>query len=601
MEMKKIFITLVVILNTVALWGADQITNIYSRDYISLKGKWNFIVDQQQIGLYNFHRQKYTPQNSYFADKSYNDDREKLVEYNFDSAPELMVPGDWNSQNDRLYYYEGTVWYRRKFTVEKECGKRYFLYFGAINYESEVALNGKILGIHKGGFTPFNYEVTDMLKGGENSLVIRVDNTRSKSEVPTINFDWWNYGGITRDVMLVSTPDSFIRDYSLQLDPDDPKYLEGWVQLDGNKGAENIILTIPELKIKKEVMTDNDGYVCFRVKAVPERWSPDNPKLYDINLSSKNDAVSDRIGFRTIEVKGADLLLNGKKIFLKGVAVHEETVGNNPGRIKTMDEARAVISLAKEMNCNFLRLAHYPHCEQMIRAAEEMGLMVWEEIPCYWAIDWNNPDTYASAEQQLAEIITRDRNRANIIIWSVANETPKGEARLNFLTKLIDKTRALDNTRLVAAALLTNYIDRESSRITVDDQLQDYTDLLCFNEYIGWYDGGVSHCAEMKWEFAQEKPVIITEFGGGAKYGFDGPENHKFTEQYLVKLYEGQVDMFSRIPNLSGTCPWLIKDFRSPRRNLSEVQDEYNRKGLTDEKGNKKKAFYVMQEYYSNK
>ena len=601
MEMRKIVLTLAVILNALAVWGGNQITNIYSRNYVSLEGRWNFIVDQQQIGSYNFHRHKYSPEQSYFADKSYNDDRKKLVEYNFDSAPALMVPGDWNTQNEKLYYYEGTLWYRKAFTARKECGKRYFLYFGAVNYESEVALNGKILGVHEGGFTPFNYEVTDILSDGENSIVIRVDNTRSASGVPTINFDWWNYGGITRDVLLVSTTGSFIRDYSLQLDPDDSRYVEGWVQLDGNEGPEDVVLAIPELKINKKVKTNSDGYAAFRVKTEPEKWSPENPKLYDIRLSSQNDVVSDRVGFRTIEVKGADLLLNGKKIFLKGVAVHEETVGNNPGRIKTMDEARAVIALAKEMNCNFLRLAHYPHCEQMIRAAEEMGMLIWEEIPCYWAIDWNNPATYAVAEQQLEEIITRDRNRANIIIWSVANETPKSDARLKFLTRLIDKTRALDKTRLVAAALLTNYIDKESSRITVDDDLQEYTDLLCFNEYIGWYDGGVSHCAEMKWEFTKEKPVVITEFGGGAKYGLNGPETHKFTEQYLVKLYEGQVDMFSRIPNLSGTCPWIIKDFRSPRRNLSEIQDEYNRKGLTDEKGNKKRAFYVMQKYYSEK
>lgn len=601
MEMRKMVLILAMILNTLALWASNQITNVYSRDYISLEGKWNFIVDQQQIGSYNFHRQKYTAEQSYFADKSYNDDREKLVEYNFDSAPSLMVPGDWNTQDEKLYYYEGTVWYRRVIPVKKECGKRYFLYFGAVNYESEVALNGSVLGVHKGGFTPFNYEVTDILSDGENSIVVRVDNSRSASEVPTINFDWWNYGGITRDVLLVSTPRSFIRDYSLQLDPSDPKYMKGWVQIDGNEGPENITLAIPELRISKKVMTNDDGYACFRVKTAPERWSPDNPKLYDIRFSSQNDAVSDQIGFRTIEVNGTDLLLNGKKIFLKGVAVHEETVGNNPGRIKTVDEAKAVISLAKEMNCNFLRLAHYPHCEQMIRVAEEMGMLIWEEIPCYWAIDWRNPATYAVAEQQLEEIITRDRNRANIVIWSVANETPKGDDRLKFLTRLIDKTRELDNTRLVAAALLTSYIDKESSRITVNDDLQTYTDLLCFNEYIGWYDGGVSHCAEMKWEFSQEKPVVITEFGGGAKYGFDGPETHKFTEQYLVKLYEGQVDMFSRIPNLSGTCPWIIKDFRSPRRNLSEIQDEYNRKGLTDEKGNKKRAFFVMQKYYSEK
>lgn len=578
-----------------------RISNVYGRGSVSLNGEWRMIVDPQFNGLKNFHGVRYSEEGSYFADRSYNDDRRALVEYDFDSSLPIMVPGDWNTQHEKLYYYEGNVWYRTRFRYEKPDGCRTFLYFGAVNYQSEVALNKKVLGTHKGGFTPFEFEVTGLLEDGDNSLVVRVDNSRGRSEVPTVNFDWWNYGGITRDVLLVTVPETFIRDYSVSLDPKESGKINCSLQLDGVTALQNVTLSIPELKIKKTVRTDASGRASFSVKAKPRLWCPEDPKLYDVTVSCETDAVSEQIGFRTISVDGPRILLNGKPVFLKGIALHEETVSDNPGRVTTVEQARKLLSIAKDLNCNFLRLTHYTHNELLVREAEKMGLMVWDEIPCYWAIDWTNPETYDNAENQMLEMMARDRNRANVIIWSVANETPQGEARLKFLTSLISKVREMDNTRLVSAALLTKYTDRKSSRITVADDLMAYTDILAFNEYVGWYDGAPEHCDEMKWEFPIEKPVLITEFGAGALYGMEGPEGHRFSELHQEKIFKGQVAMFSRIPNLCGTCPWVLKDFRSPRRLLAGVQDEYNRKGLVDEKGNKKKAFEIMQKYYSTK
>lgn len=599
--MRRVFLSFlfVVIAFSSVFAATTAIQNPYGRSYVSLNGEWTCFADLQQTGLYNFHGQ--LEKMPYFCDRSPQDDRTKLVEYDFDAAGKIAVPGDWNTQNARLYYYEGPMWYRTRFDCKKVPGKRYFLYVGAANYKSITALNAHILGEHKGGFTPFSYEVTDCLRNGSNSLVMNIDNTRGASEVPTVRFDWWNYGGITRDVMLVELPSVFIKDYSVLLDGGNTRAIRVCAELDGAKEGVEVTVSIPELKVRKKVSTDENGRVSFVVKAKPELWCPENPKLYDVTLSAAEDVVSDRIGFRTIAVDGTRILLNGKSVFLKGVAVHEETLGANPGRVTTKKEAEELVAVAKSMGCNFLRLAHYPHNELMVRAAEEAGLMVWDEIPCYWAIDWTNADTYANAENQLVEMISRDHNRANVIIWSVANETPKGEARLAFLVNLIRKARSMDGSRLVCAALLTNYIDRATSRITVDDDLADYTDLLCFNEYVGWYDGGPEHCAEMKWEFPVQKPVVITEFGGGAKYGMDGDAGYRFTEQHLECIYKAQTEMFKSMENLAGTCPWVLKDFRSPRRMLAGVQDEFNRKGLVDEKGNRKKAFFIMQKYYSTK
>lgn len=576
---------------------AAQIINIQGRDITSLDGDWKAFADIYETGYYDYRRTPIKESESFFADKSFFADQTKLVEYDFNTAPTLRVPGDWNTQDPKYYYYEGTIWYRQKFEAHPQEGRRAFIYFGAANYEAVTGLNGKVLGKHLGGYTPFNYEVTDLLKEGENSLIVKVDNKRIPEGVPTINSDWWNYGGITRSVYLVSTPETFIRDYFLQLKKGDAGKAAGWVQLDGSQARQKVTIEIPELKISKTVETDPEGYASFEFKIKPVFWSPSEPKLYDVVISCGTDSVRDRIGFRTIETKGSKILLNGEEIFCKGVSVHEEIPLPPSGRANSTEDARTLLGWAKEMGCNFVRLAHYPHNENMVRAAEEMGLMVWDEIPVYWTIHWDNPDTYANAEQQLVDMITRDKNRANVVIWSVANETPVSQARLAFLSKLIDKARELDPTRLISAAMEKTNIDE--STLTVRDDLMYKTDLISFNQYVGWYDGDSDKCDRVSWTFDIEKPVFISEFGGGAKYGRHGDRTERFTEEYMEYLYQKNIEMFSRIPGFAGCTPWILKDFRSPRRPLVGIQDDFNRKGLLSEKGEKKKAFYVMQKWYS--
>ncbi|MGN1212386.1 MAG: glycoside hydrolase family 2 protein [Candidatus Cryptobacteroides sp.] len=574
-----------------------QIINIQSRDCITLDGQWKYIVDPYGNGYYSYRLVPNPVEDTFFADKSFDEDRTKLIEYNFDRNQSLNVPGDWNTQDDKLYYYEGKLWYRTKFTFSPSSDKRVFLYFGAVNYDAVVALNGEKICRHKGGFTPFNIEVTDRIKDGENSLVVMVDNTRDKDGIPTDNCDWWNYGGITRSVYLVQTPKSFIRDYSVQLDKS-YRSIYGYVHVDGAAAGQAVRLSIPELNISTTVNTDADGHAEFRVKAKPDLWSPENPKLYDVDLTCGEDAISDRIGFRIIETRGTDILLNGKKVFCRGVSIHEEAPYSN-GRIVSVEQDRILLGWAKELGCNFIRLAHYPHNEQMVRLAEEMGFMVWSEIPAYWTISWTNPETYANAEQQLTDMITRDINRANVVIWSVANETPLSDERLVFLSKLIDRARELDSTRLVSAAMEKEKI--EDGLWTVDDPLISKVDLISFNQYMGWYTGTSDICATSRWIFPEEKPVFISEFGAGALYGFHGDKSERFTEEYMADCYRQNIEMMTeRMPGFSGTTPWVLKDFRSPRRALSGIQDDFNRKGLVSEQGQKKSAFYIIKEWYES-
>ena len=569
-----------------------QIINVEGRKTISLDGIWKTIVDPFENGYYDYSRMPI--KNGYGADKDITD-KTVLQEYNFATDKTLFVPGDWNTQRPELYYYEGTVWYRNRFQYQLKDNKRVFLHFGAVNYEAIVFVNGNEIGKHIGGFTPFNLEVTGLLKNGENSLVVKVDNKRAFDAVPTVNSDWWNYGGITRQVSLIETPATFVRDYYLQLKKGDKNTISGWVQLDGNQSGKNVKVEIPELKISKTVTPDTKGYASFELIAKPTYWSPENPKLYDVTISTDNELIADKVGFRTIETQGTKILLNGKSIFCRGICIHEEAAYSNR-RASTSEEDLILLQWAKEMGCNYVRLAHYPHNEQMIRQAEKMGLMVWSEIPCYWTIQWGNPATYKNAEAQLSDMITRDKNRANIIIWSIANETPHGAERLSFLTRLAAKARELDPVRLIGAAMEKEEV--KPGLMTVNDELGKVLDIISFNEYVGWYDGLPEKCDRVNWTFSEQKPVFISEFGGEALYGYSGGKTDRFTEDYQEDMYIRSVNMMKRIPGLAGVTPWILKDFRSPRRQLRDFQDDFNRKGLVSDKGQKKKAYFIMQKWY---
>ena len=573
---------------------APLIANIENRKTISLNGTWHYIVDPYDNGYYNY---RHEPRGDGYFLNAHPKSKQELVEYNFAASDTLQVPGDWNTQKKDLFLYEGTVWYERTFLYHKPADKRAFLSVGAANYESRVWVNGKEACVHVGGFTGYNCEVTDLVKDGENFVVIYVNNNRHADAVPTVNTDWWNYGGITRDVELVEVPKVFLEDYFLQLKKGSQNELAGWVKMDG--GSRAITVRIPELKLEKQIQTDANGRgeIAVTVSGL-SLWSPENPKLYDVEFDAADEVVRDQIGFRTIEVSGQDILLNGKPIFLRGVSVHEEAPYRS-GRAFSADDARTLLGWVKEMNGNYVRLAHYPHNRNMTRMADRMGLLVWSEIPVYWTIDWTNASTLANAKNQLTEEITRDKNRASIIIWSMGNETPINDARIAFMRELVKTARQLDSTRLISAALETHYSDPNTKLI--DDPLGSDLDVIGCNEYVGWYERTPEDADRITWKTPYTKPLIMTEFGADAQFGLHGDPDERWTEEYQESVYRHQIVMLNKIPFLRGTTPWILMDFRSPRRVLPVVQDFYNRKGLVSDRGQKKKAFYVMQEFYKQK
>ena len=515
-------------------------------------------------------------------------------------ADRLKVPGDWNTQQEKLYYFEGAIFYKRTFQQNKQEGKRYFIHFGAANYQADVYLNGKEIGNHIGGFTPFSFDITANLNSGSNTLVVRVENNRKKEAIPTIRFDWWNYGGLTRSVNLVEVTDTFIQDYSVQLNPENAKEINGWIQLSGANGGETVNLNIPELKLKKEFKVDEKGKVNFKLKSSKiSYWSPKNPKQYTVEVKTATDRVSEKIGFRTIRAVGGDILLNGKKQFIKGINLHEEAAMGG-GRITTVEEGRTLLTWAKELGCNLVRLAHYPHNQELVAEAERMGLMVWAEVPVYWNIDFANETSYDNAERMLTEMIVRDKNRASVVLWSVANETRESDARQAYLLKLLKKVKSLDKTRLTTAAIEA-YKVVDGVRV-INDIIAADLDVIGINCYCGWYFSKPSDCPDMKWDVQFDKPVIFSEFGAGALQGHFGEKEEKWTENYQDEVFKYNIEMTKKqMPFLDGMTPWLLMDFRSPIRPNREIQNDYNRKGLISEQGIKKKAFYTLQEFYKNK
>jgi beta-glucuronidase len=582
-------------LAAVATCKAQQptlIANIGGRQTTSLKGNWKAIIDPYETGYYDY-RYEASP-NGFFKDakpKSKSD----LIEYDFDTSESLKVPGDWNTQRDQLLLYEGTIWYKQSFDYERKENTRLFVYFGAANYLADVYLNGEKLGRHEGGFTPFNFEITSLVRDKANSLIVKVDNKRRRDAVPTLNTDWWNYGGLTREVRLVETPATFVQDYFIQLQKGSRREISGWVRLNGNKLSQKITVQIPEAGVARTFTTDAKGFAEINFPADLTLWSPDNPKLYDVRVETETDRIQDLIGFRSIETKGSEILLNGKPVFLRGVSIHEEAPFRG-GRAYSKEDASTLLGWAKELGCNFVRLAHYPHNELMVREADKLGLMVWSEIPVYWTILWDNPTTFENAQTQLSDMIARDKNRAAVIIWSMANETPLGDARLSFLKRLIERAKSLDSTRLISAALERHYLGPQTQMI--DDPLGEYLDVLGCNEYVGWYDGLPEKADSLEWKTKYQKPLIMSEFGADAVYGKHGDALTRWTEEYQEDLYQHTLKMLKKITFLRGTSPWILMDFRSPRRPLAGIQDFHNRKGLISDRGERKRAFYIMQRYY---
>ena len=621
---------------------------IDSRVITSLNGEWHYIIDPMNNGL---------PESSFFGGFPKNKIQKtgmELIEYNFEAAKRIQIPGAWNAANEKLFFYRGPVWLYKKFKYIPKDDLKSHLYIEGSNFTSKIFINGSIVGEFKGGYVPFNFEITKFLKEGENILLVQTDNTLNQSSIPTQKTDWWPWGGIVGDVYIVETPKEFIRNAYLQLNLDNFSQATFQLQMDKKLKGHKVTLEIPELQFKNSFKTNSLGRIEKRINISPQLWSPSNPKLYKVIISTKSETIVDEIGFRSIKTKDQKIFLNNTEIKFKGIAMHSEPIGI-PGPAFSKEHFIELLTIAKDLNINFVRAAHYPYTRHLAKVADQMGLMLWEEVPVYWNIDWANSTTLNIAKNQITRLVQRDQNRASVVVWSVGNETPLSSSRMKFLNTLIDEIRVYDKSRLTTAALLSGSEEQFRSlvialalqgvhsewvehkekiifqsilsqgnvpinteinfSISIDDPLGEIVDLISYNEYFGWYyvtfftdqmmisEGTLRKLMfeimpRIKIRSSFNKPIHISEFGAGAKYG--NKTNKIWSEGYQAKLYEHQLNMISSNPQIQGVTPWVLKDFRAMLRPLAGIQDFYNRKGLIDENGNKKEAFKVLADFYEN-
>src|SRR5574344_664092 len=592
-----------------------------NRRVVSLNGDWHFTIDPYETCL----------RNDWFKEEHFDKEGKELpIDYNFDDNEEVTVPSCWNMVKPEYFYYENLGIYTRNFKYEQgEKDERVFLQFEGASYRAYVFLNGESIALHDGASTPFSVEVTGKLKGN-NRLIVAVDASRSPDRVPAEYTDWFNYGGLYRSVSLVITPKTFIQNTFVYLMPNGRfDCIAADVTINGSDYAQ-ATLTIKELNIAQTIpITTNDFTKSYssistdynpdvaadilygsnfnppanthlrhtshvETGASPILWSPEHPKLYDVTITCGKDSITERIGFRELKVEGRNILLNGKNIFLKGMSVHEDH--NTLGKCNTEENIRAIMKDIKSLNGNFLRLAHYPHSRLVAKIADEEGILLWEEIPVYWSIDFANKETYADAENQLTELIMRDRNRASVIIWSVGNENLDTDERFSFMSRLAAKAHELDSTRAVSAACLVN-----GEKKILDDRLASCLDVIGMNEYYGWYSPHFEDLLTILSNSNPDKPVIISEFGAGARAGHHGGATEMWTEEFQAEIYKHQTETIGKCPYIKGMTPWILYDFRAARRQ-NKYQQCFNRKGLIDSNHKtKKQAFKILADFYKNK
>ena len=551
------------------------------RQTYSLNGEWHYAIDQYDTCL----RQKW-----YLEQYFDKDGRSLPVDFSFQDWPTISLPCSVNTEKPELFWYEGPLVFTRTFSwdMQENMGKKVFLRIGAANYFSYIFLNGKYICKHEGGSTPFMWDVTEYLEK-ENRILIVSDNTRNHLFVPTENTDWFNYSGVYRDIELVALPTEYLKDLKVNLIPHSDF---SQIRIAAETSADSGIVTveIPELQIATSMEIQN-GKGEIVVEARPNLWSPETPILYDVTATFGQDKVVDRVGFREISVEGRDILLNSKKLFLRGVSVHEDS--QFTGKALRDEERLTIIRTAKELGANYLRLAHYPHHENMAKLCDEQGILLWEEIPVYWAIAFDNPATYNNARNQLEELMCRDFNRASVIIWSVGNENLDSDDRFRFMGNLADFAHQYDNTRMVSAACL---VDGET--LSIKDRLAEKLDIIGVNEYIGWYSPNFEELPQLMNNSNPTKPVIISEFGADATPGLHGSVDDKGTEECQEAIYRKQIEVIRQIPYIKGITPWILFDFRCPRRTAA-IQGYYNRKGLvSSDRTYYKPAFSVLQSFY---
>jgi len=572
----------------------------------------------------------------------------------------ISVPGVWNYLRPEMLHYIGAGWYRLTFVPDKDIkGDLIRLVFGGVNMRCRVWLNGNYLGEHEGGYTEFSFNVTDKLKSGDNTLLLRVDNSMTWTSLPPLNYEgsrmgWWEYGGIHRSVYLEAHPENTIfklavrtlpaEKGSWKLEADVLVWNRKFERLPENTRFEAVVFDKIAGKIVSSlnptsILPDRPDKI-WRIMLVgemdsPKLWSPDDPYgRYKLSVVLKNgdtiiDSAGTDFGFRHFEANSKGLFLNGKPYYIRGINRHEDDPVT--GSVETPDVLARDIALLKSLHINHMRTAHYPNDPAFYDLTDINGIGVTEEIPLYQAgigfFKWfgdkyqkkqhvgkmkffkvrpsqfRDKKLVQNAVLTLIETIERDRNHPSILAWSIGNEnwTFTREACSTYRT-LRDTAKQFDPDRPITFAILAY-----EGTGPIREKCAGIADFISANEYYGWYVGeveGVENMLRKLHDQFPDKPIIVSEFGAGSvmdpakirKENMYG--ERKYDPQYQSYILTEQWKIIRRLPFVWGGMPWVFADFRNAWYKETSPVPYFNLKGVLTYDRQPKPAYYTLRDIY---
>ncbi|MDG0819312.1 beta-glucuronidase [Staphylococcus equorum] len=546
----------------------------------------------------------------------------------------MAVPGSYNDQGvtSDIRNHVGNVWYERTFTIPNVLrNERVVLRFGSATHKATVYIDGKEVTSHQGGFLPFEVDFDSEFGSGQHRLTVCVNNILDETTLPvgeyseTINndgkiikknspnFDFFNYAGLHRPVKIYTTPKVFIEDIEIV-----PEVLENCAKVQYKVTTNEAVPTIVvKLRDEKDnIVAETSGAEGIIEVDNPHLWQPLNAYLYHLEVTLlDNDQVIDtyaeRFGIRSVEVREGQFLINGEPFYFKGFGKHEDAYYSGRG----MNEVTNVLdfNLMKWIGANSFRTSHYPYSEEMMRLADEQGIVIIDETTAvgvhlnFSAIlsgtttrdTFKEIGTKEAHEAVIKDLIERDKNYACVVMWSVANEpasTEKGAKA--YFEPLVNLARACDPQQrpVTIVTILTSQPDT--------CEVQDLVDVLCLNRYYGWYtqSGDLEAAKEALrteldgWSEKQPgKPIMFTEYGADTIAGMHAINDELFTEEYQTRYYEANHEVIDNYPQFIGEQTWNFADFET---SSGIIRVQGNKKGIfTRERRPKAVAHYFKKRW----
>jgi beta-glucuronidase len=545
----------------------------------------------------------------------------------------IAVPGSWNEQYEEFFNYFGLGWYlRRVYLPAGWQGQRVFLRVGSVNYFGMVYINGHKAGSHEGGHLPFEFDITSWVKWNEENIIaVGVENHLLPTRVPSGNmggglesaglmsgypsttFDFFPFAGIHRPVVLYSVPPAHLTDVTVTTEVRDAEAsVKITAQINSQQDTGKFILSGEAMKVEAQVAFSNGVAKAELRVPSPHLWSDRDPYLYNLSILTSSDKYSLKVGIRTIEVKGKQILLNNQPVMLNGFGRHEDFIASGKGlNLPLMIKDYA---LMRWTGANSYRTSHYPYSEEEMMLADREGFLIIDEIPAV-SLQFDNAQNMAQRKrmclQQIEELIARDKNHPSVVMWSVANEPMPADLRKRFaggkvdaesdkastafLHDLVAHARQLDPTRLVTLV----------SIMGGPTEWMETCDVACINRYWGWYvqpgqlEKGLALLdqeLDNLWEVLQ-KPILVTEFGADTQPGLHGHPAVMWTEEYQAAFIQGYLEVAAHKDFVVGMQVWNFADFAAVQSTMR--LGGMNMKGVFTRTRQPKMAAHVLREFWT--